>query len=808
LRGSRLDLFERWAAVSGMSLTAEERDYLQAGVALRGAELDAEADQREREAALERRSRFRLRALAAVMAVAAVIAGALSLFAFDQQQQTQREARTATARELAGAGATNLELDPELAILLALEAVSTTRDADGTVLPEAEEVLHRAVVASRIVASVPEAGGSVAWSPNGEVFAVTGAEPTIELEAAPGAEPTTVSLYDSTGVPLRSWEAHPAGVNGVRFSSDGRTLATAGDDGTICLWDADTGSLIRRLSGPSGFVWGLSFSPDGSLVAGLWLEPAESDEESPAEPQRQPDRSSALIWDAATGDLVQTIAGLEIGGDGSPAQRTSFDAEGRRLAVATMANVWAVVHDVRTGERVAELTPADPARDAWGWSEVAWSPNGDLLAAAQANIVRLYEGASLRYLYLIADHTAWITKLEWSADGTRLLTASGDGTARLWRVDAEAALPLLNLSGHRNGVVGAALAADGRGALTADAQGTVRIWDTGVTGDAEWLNLPSEDVWLSSVIYDPTGETILGSTPSGRTTIWDADTGVELLTLAAHGPVPGFSGVPGVAAMSVSPDGTLVATGGRDATVRVWSRASGDQLEELRVGDWVEDVQFSPDGRLLAVAEGEAVRIFDVASWDRVTSLTHDRFVLSAKFTPDGRRLVSGSWDGTVRVWEVATWEEVRRIEVGWQVNDVGLDPEGHVVGAGGDGGAGLWDLETGERLMALAGHAAEVWAVRFSPDGARLATAGVDGTIRLWDRTTGVTTLVLHAAGNAVNDLAFSPDGRRLVSIDASAVRVWSLSLDELIEVAGKSVTRSLTDAECRQFLHVEGCL
>ena len=108
---------------------------------------------------------------------------------------------------------------------------------------------------------------------------------------------------------------------------------------------------------------------------------------------------------------------------------------------------------------------------------------------------------------------------------------------------------------------------------------------------------------------------------------------------------------------------------------------------------------------------------------------------------------------------------------------------------------------------MALAGHAAEVWAVRFSPDGARLATAGVDGTIRLWDRTTGVTSLVLHAAGNAVNDLAFSPDGRRLVSIHASAVRVWSLSLDELIEASGKGVTRSLTGAECWQYLHVEAC-
>jgi WD40 repeat protein len=188
-----------------------------------------------------------------------------------------------------------------------------------------------------------------------------------------------------------------------------------------------------------------------------------------------------------------------------------------------------------------------------------------------------------------------------------------------------------------------------------------------------------------------------------------------------------------------------------------------------------------------------------------VASLSHDGYVLSAKFTADGRRLVTGSWDSSVRVWRVGTWEAERRIEVGWRMNDVELDPAGRIVGASGDGGAGLWSLESGELLTHLAGHSAAVWAVRFSPDGGRVATGSIDGTIRVRNADTGLTTLVLDA-GSPVNDLAFAPDGSRLASIGGT-VRVWALSLDELIELAERNVTRLLTDAECRQYLHVESC-
>ena len=175
VRGARLEQLETWAATTDLAIGRSERAYLKASVDQRDREREEEERRREREARIERRSTRRLRGLVAVFAAAALIAGSLTVVATNQSGRAEREARIAKARELATAAVANLEVDPELSVLLAIEAVQTTRSSDGTVLPEAEEALHRAVVASRLELEVPGVGGRLAWSPAG-VFVTEGPE--------------------------------------------------------------------------------------------------------------------------------------------------------------------------------------------------------------------------------------------------------------------------------------------------------------------------------------------------------------------------------------------------------------------------------------------------------------------------------------------------------------------------------------------------------------------------------------------------------------------------------------------------------
>jgi WD40 repeat protein len=130
------------------------------------------------------------------------------------------------------------------------------------------------------------------------------------------------------------------------------------------------------------------------------------------------------------------------------------------------------------------------------------------------------------------------------------------------------------------------------------------------------------------------------------------------------------------------------------------------------------------------------------------------------------------------------------------------------VVLSGSDGLAEVWDVESGARVAVLAGPSGGVKDLAFSPDGSRIATASVDGLVRLFDADTGVPQLSLRGSGCAVEGVAFSPDGMKLASTSwCDGVRVWALDIDDLLEIAQREAGRSLTDEECRQYLHVDRC-
>ena len=673
-------------------------------------------------------------------------------------------------------------------MLLALAAIDETRASDGTVLPEAESALHRAVSTSRIVLTVPGIGGDLDWSPDGRIFVTEGPE-----------ESGLIDIRDAdTGEPVLSFHGHDVDINDVAFSSDGSMLATAGDDGAVRVWDPTSGAELLAFDDEDrDYVLGPSFSPDGSRVAAAWPWGA------------------VRIFDLATGELTSEIA---IDGGSS----TDFSPDGKRLAIASAWLPDIPVVDAASGEELFTLTGSSV-----GAGDVGWSPDGRWIAATGLDsTVRIWDADTGEPRFVAIGHDAAVIGLDWSPDGTRLATGSEDGTASISEVSDDGIRELLSFSAGEvgGGLGGVALSPDGERLMTGNSAVTaVKVWDASTSGGGEWANVagaPLEASTYGLADYMADGRGLVVSRSDGTVTVSDIETGERRATIEPTPSVDGES----VGWLDASADGQLIATASSGGPVDVWDAATGEHRfavgAVVRPDQWVWGLAWSPDAQLLAVVVNDEER-GEVLIVDRsgaeLARLAEEpgQHVESVSFSPDGH-LVATTRTGIERldptnmaatIWDWERGEVVRTI--GTNTNRVAFDSTGARVATSrlAEGIVDVWDAETGERVATLSGPG-QIGDLIYSPDGSTVATAHSDGTVRLWDPETGVERLVLRTDGRYVTHVVFGPDGSTLTSVSEDGiVRVWALDLDDLIGIADDRLTRPLSDAECRQYLHVERC-
>ena len=409
----------------------------------------------------------------------------------------------------------------------------------------------------------------------------------------------------------------------------------------------------------------------------------------------------------------------------------------------------------------------------------AYSGDGTrIVTASRDATARTWDAATGREIKVFRGHKEAVLSAAFSPDGRRIATASEDDTARIW--DAHSAAKLVELRGHEGAVASVAFNPTGTLVATASDDHTARIWS--VKSGRELVRLIGHQDRLTGVAFSPNEARVVTASADGTARVWDVITGKATLVLQGHAGV--------VESANFSPDGATIVTASDDATIRLWDARTGREIARFVANEGaLNGAWFSADGtRIVTAARDDTARIWNLKSGRTTTTFFgHDEFVNGAAFSPDGKRIVTASDDKTARIWDA---DVTNRVTVLRGHDDAILSaaysPDGRrIATASLDKTARLWWSASGQQILVLSGHEGIVETIAFSPDGTRVVSASDDKTARVWDAWTGRLLAVLRGHSDAVFGAAFSPSGKKIVtaSKDATA-RIWNAGTAALLTI------------------------
>ena len=573
------------------------------------------------------------------------------------------------------------------------------------------------------------------------------------------------SLLQSLAQPVRGVLTAPSGVvTALAYSPDGGTLAAGYSGGAIRLWDLASHRTISATSlGAAPLA--LAFTSGGKQ-----LEVA--------------DAGAVGTWNLAAQDRITARPFA------SPAQgnAVAFSPNGKILATGGADG------NVRLWDAATQQEIGPPmSSDAKPVAAVAFNPDGTLVAAASSDgNVQLWSTASQQVAGpALVPNGAEVGALAFSPDGKLLATGGQDGTARLWDVTTGSQIGATMATG---GTVSALTFGTGGTMLaTAETDGATELWDVTTqsqTGAA--LTVPGSS-GVSALAFSPGADALATGNGSGSIQLWNPAGFHQPSAPLGVGPVSPAAATSGhTPPAAFSAGGGLLATSNGHGIVRVWDISARRLMSEpLSSYHTLTGLALSPDGKTLAVA-GSGVQLWQTATGQRIGSalpaVSHGRYRAVA-FSPDGILLATLGADGTARIWNVTTQQEIGAPMTvdrpGALTGAVAFSPSGQTlvtVGAGGQ--AQLWSVAALRALGKPMAAGPATTVATFSPDGTRLATAGSDGGVRLWDVATQQEIgTPMTADAQPVYAAAFSPGGGTMATAGGDGTaRVWDVATQQEI--------------------------
>jgi WD40 repeat protein/DNA-binding SARP family transcriptional activator len=769
LRGAPLAAAEEWLFERVDDLSPGEVEYIQA----------SQERQERRIAVRENRRKRTILALAGGLVLALILA----LVAFMGFRRAQLAEKETFSRELAAQAINNLDVDPDRSILLALHALEVYDTID------AKNALRRSVFQHHLLDTLEGHSDMImamSLSPDGKTLVSGGYEERTILWDAESGEQLQI-------LPQRSVT--------LAFSPDNRLLASLGFDTTIRIWQipSDRNGQAQELfsfdSGHAGIVPTLAFSPDGT-----WLASGSND-------------TTVKIWDlkatleSKSGQLLHTLEGHNktISAKYNNLQGVTdliFTPDSRHL-ISCGTDGKIITWDLTAYPEAHHVTAHSASILA-----IALSLDGTHLATfGEDKQVKIWD-YSLNLqpgdLLTIKEHAVG-RALAFSPDGKLLAAGGNDMSIKVWELGADEVF--LHLTGHSGIVQQVAFSQGSLRLFSGSEDATIKIWD--MHRDHE-----------VAVLY-PTGNP--SYSPDGKILTLASIDGIYLLDTENFEPLSVLSSHDEkVGPVSFSSDGRRLSLYSDDGYVRVWDVENERELAELTSPfseQWLRFTAFSPDNRWLATSSKDGrVLLFDTTNWEHVKTFgiaesidaNYENFSWF-DFHPDGNSLVIGDMKGLLSLWDLKSDSDqpLSVLNIGKTISYVYYDADGKYLAVSiQDGRRQVYELTEDEPRLKLSLTSSGPWRMKFNPDGSQLAVLYPEGYIKIVDALTGEESMRLFTNVGPVYNISFSPDGRYLASLSGGGTHVFTLQLDELITLARDRLWRkSLTDDECRQFLHMENC-